>query len=198
MKRCPANILGCLSVAVLSLAALPAIALSTHQGATTWSNELVCSKKFQEFDHNKDKILSWSEWPGTRALFDSLDTNSDGVLTEVEFSTCKQTGNNDRFDQLDFNRDGVISRKEWAGRMQDFDAMDDNRDGQLTRDEFYRKHEGDQKAFDSLDTNHDGIISPTEWRGKKSDFKKLDTDHNGVITLMEYEQRDTSYKPLIK
>ena len=197
MKRCSAHLTYCLSAAMLTLVALPAAALSTRKGATTWSNETVCSKKFQDFDHNQDKIISWGEWPGTRAFFDSMDTNGDSVLTEVEFSTCKQVSN-DRFDQLDYNRDGVISRKEWAGRMQDFDAMDDNRDGQLTRDEFYRKHEGNQASFDSLDANHDGIISPTEWRGKKSDFKKLDTDHNGVITRLEYQQGGSVYKPLLK
>ena len=68
--------------------------------------------RFVDLDLNRDNRISRDEWHGTRANFDMLDDNRDGVLTRAEvFGAAPPPP--DLFTSLDVNRNGTISRDEW-------------------------------------------------------------------------------------
>ena len=89
---------------------------------------------FEYLDANNDGRVDRDEWHGSRARFDGLDRNRDGVLTRHE-----AVGTNpprDLFDAIDSNTDELIARSEWRWSPASFDRRDRNRDGRLTREEF--------------------------------------------------------------
>ena len=90
--------------------------------------------RFAYLDVNRDNRISRDEWHGSRANFDSLDDNRDGVLTRAEVLGTEPPS--DLFTSVDVNRNGTIARDEWHWSLRTFDRLDKNRDGQLTREEF--------------------------------------------------------------
>ena len=96
--------------------------------------------RFEDYDRNRDGVLSRYEWTGDRATFDRMDRNQDGVIAYREFDAMPagDTGSlrARRFDQLDRNRNGVVDRGEWTGSSSSFRALDRNRDGRLSRAEY--------------------------------------------------------------
>ena len=95
------------------------------------------------FDADKDGRISREEWQ-RNMVFDRLDANRDGFLTQDELRTNarKQRGAGpDRVGpkRMDDNGDGQISQSEWKGQPERFTSLDANGDGVLTRDEFRKK-----------------------------------------------------------
>lgn len=90
--------------------------------------------RFVDLDVNRDNRVSRDEWHGTRASFDLLDDNRDGVLTRVEVFGAEAPP--DLFTSVDVNRNGTIARDEWHWSLGSFDRLDKNRDGRLSREEF--------------------------------------------------------------
>ena len=90
--------------------------------------------RFVDLDVNRDNRVSRDEWHGTRASFDLLDDNRDGVLTRVEVFGTEPPP--DLFTSVDVNRNGTIARDEWHWSRGSFDRLDKNRDGRLSREEF--------------------------------------------------------------
>lgn len=98
-------------------------------------------------------------------LFQRLDTNADGKITQDEIAA----GRNTRFAAMDQNGDGKITQEEFQAaprpgkqgpRMQQmFQRADTNGDGVLTRDEFDRKAD---LRLKSLDLNGDGVVTRDE------------------------------------
>ena len=89
---------------------------------------------FAYLDANDDRRVSRDEWHGTRARFDALDRDRDGVLTRAEAAGTDAPA--DLFEAIDLNNDRLIARSEWRWSPASFDARDGNRDGRLSRDEF--------------------------------------------------------------
>ena len=90
--------------------------------------------RFAALDLNRDNAISRDEWHGSRAGFDLLDDNEDGVLTRPEVLGPEPAP--DPFTRMDANRNGTITRDEWSGPMGGFNRLDKNRDRGLTREEF--------------------------------------------------------------
>jgi Ca2+-binding EF-hand superfamily protein len=92
--------------------------------------------QFQFLDRNDSGRVELSEWHGTRAAFNRLDRNRDGVLTRAEMRGTARPQARNQFASVDYNRNGVISLDEWHWSRRSFDQRDLNRDGVLTRREF--------------------------------------------------------------
>jgi Ca2+-binding EF-hand superfamily protein len=91
--------------------------------------------RFADLDTNRDGRISRDEWHGSRAVFDALDANRDGVLVRQE-AVGDSTGPEDEFRSVDVNGDGVVSVDEWHWNRAAFDRLDANRDRRLTRQEW--------------------------------------------------------------
>jgi Ca2+-binding EF-hand superfamily protein len=96
-------------------------------------------RDFDELDYNGNGRIEIAEWNGTRAAFNRLDVNRDGVLSSWEMSNSNndavRSGGSD-FDLLDYDNNGVISRNEWRGNQGAFGRYDRNRDGVVTLREY--------------------------------------------------------------
>ena len=102
------------------------------------------------------------------------------------------------FDELDTNRDGRLSESE-ASRMQGMDLrkLDTDHNGAIDRGEWKKGADAARQrasaprasgSFDALDTDRDGSISKTEAAPvfDSAAFSKLDKNGNGVIDRSEY------------
>jgi Ca2+-binding EF-hand superfamily protein len=92
---------------------------------------------FGAMDYDRSGRIELNEWNGTRATFNRLDVNRDGVLTRRELAAddAAVVGLDD-FDAFDDNGNGVISRTEWRGSAATFNRFDTNRDGVVSRREY--------------------------------------------------------------
>jgi len=110
-----------------------------------------------EYDYNQDGFIEEAEWSGSPSLFDTLDTDMDGMLSPAEldmgfgpgFGTTKLASKRAAkhkglarrklahtfFDAYDTNMDGFIDESEWGGSPEAFDALDTNMDGMLDHEE---------------------------------------------------------------
>ncbi len=117
-----------------------------------------------------------------RALFQTLDQNKDGRLSQAEFLAMwrHRTPGLKLFRRLDANRDGYLTYQEFNrpwGRS--FRAQD-----------VHRRH-----VFRSLDTNQDGALTPEELGEFFADparaadfFKRLDQNHDNRVHWHEFRQ----------
>ncbi len=92
----------------------------------------------ERWDANKDGQLARAEFQGHDELFDMLDANGDGVITEEEHNQVAAQGR-ERGDPLsslirvmDKDGDGRLSQEEWTAF---FTGADTDRDGFVTLDE---------------------------------------------------------------
>lgn len=93
--------------------------------------------QFTYLDHNADGRVTRDEWHGTRARFDMLDSDRNGVLTRAEMLGTLDAPP-DLFTSVDVDRDGAITWDEWHWSRAAFDQRDPNHDGRITREEMTR------------------------------------------------------------
>ena len=113
-----------------------------------------------------------------RAIFDLLDTNHDGILSEMEALALNIATNlYPAFDKLDKNLDGKLTFNELK------DAL-----GSIATDEQIKA------MMMLLDTNHDGVIDKMEalQAGLAQEFAKnfinMDINKNGLLTAAELKE----------
>jgi Ca2+-binding EF-hand superfamily protein len=109
---------------------------------------------FQNLDFNNDGRITRGEWHGTRAHFDALDTDRNGVLTRIEFAGTEEPPP-DLFASLDINNDGSLTMDEWHWTRPEFEARDANRDGRITRDDIARTGGQGQGQADAHKAGYD-------------------------------------------
>jgi Ca2+-binding EF-hand superfamily protein len=125
--------------------------------------------------------------PPPEKVFDTADTNEDGVVSKDELSAVMgQNGGNidEIFSKVDTDGDGLISRAEddaWLAQME-------NQTGQNSP--LAGAGNAGQGIFDKADTDSDGSVSKDELAaviGKDVDslFGKIDTDGDGLISRAE-------------
>jgi hypothetical protein len=102
-----------------------------------------------EYDYNQDGFIEEAEWGGSPSLFDTLDTDMDGMLSpaELDMGFGPGFGTTKLASQRAAKHKGLARRKlahtffdafdesEWGGSMDAFDALDTNMDGMLDHEE---------------------------------------------------------------
>lgn len=99
-------------------------------------------------DQDGDKKISREEFRGPEGIFDRLDANQDGFVTEPEMERLRPGGA------------PTANQPPGAGRPRRLARMDKDGDGKITREEF----PGPGRLFDRLDADRDGTISREELR----------------------------------
>lgn len=112
------------------------------------------------------RAVARPQHPDPSRIFDSADTNGDGVITREEFHAARER----LFGRLDRNGDGYIDQNDLSGRLagrqkarerlSDLIAQfDKDADGRLSKAEFV---DGPTPLFDRADTDHNGELSKDE------------------------------------
>jgi Ca2+-binding EF-hand superfamily protein len=165
---------------------------SSQQSSTATNRDF----RFQQYDTNRDGVISRSEWRGGANAFRVRDWNGDGVLSGNEVRMGAYPPDNsleardysmsadERFSYLDYDNDGRVSEREWDGSQATFVRFDRNRDGWLTRAEIETTRPS--SPFRTIDANGDGRITMTEWPWSRRTFIQQDRDSNGSISRQEY------------
>jgi hypothetical protein len=129
--------------------------------------------------------------------FSLADADSDGLLTEEEFSSLERPDRSKRGPggHKYHGRGGRSSDPEAQQNAADamFDILDNNADDSLSREEFSmanqqaaRKTLGSQRAFSRLDANADGVLTIEELPANR--LATRDTDGDGTITQEELKR----------
>jgi len=104
--------------------------------------------------------------PDPAKIFDSADTNGDGIITRAEFLAARERG----FTRLDRNGDGYIDKSDMSGRLagrrkaqerlaEMVARFDKDGDGRISKSEFV---DGLAPLFDLVDSDHNGELSKEE------------------------------------
>ncbi len=131
-------------------------------------------------------------------LFDTLDTNEDGIITLDEYLVLATEKAAHQFDRIDTDDDELISLTEFLAGGNREDNSDVDRDevraciAAQTGEDVPERPDRETR-FDALDTNDDGNIDADEFLAAKTDsatdkFNAIDADSDGGISKMELAQ----------
>lgn len=171
-------------------------------------------QRFKMLDKNGDGKLSRDEFPGQPAVFERIDADKDGFITQEEIAKfrpgnaglpaakkAKAKAQSEKSEEgksevktqenaSDDAKPAAPSTSEPAAPRKAFGprlrAMDKDGDGKITREEY----QGPPALFDRLDANHDGVLRPEEIRpvpgfGAQR-FKALDKNGDGRLSRDEF------------
>jgi hypothetical protein len=145
------------SLALVALAILLGLALLGVALAHAGEGGGIAEAMFDRMDANRDGVLTQDEIKAARGrLFDRMDADRDGTVTSAEMEAARETARKRglrRFARLADLRAGMPSPAER------FEALDRNKDGKLTREEFAEA----SPLFDRISQNG-GAISKAEFR----------------------------------
>jgi len=150
-------------------------------------------------DANGDGRISRSEWRGSAAEFQRLDTNRDGILSGTEIppnsNTVEDRPGRDQgraeVRQLDKNADGVVEGYEWPYNAAVFHRLDTDGNSVLSADELKNLP---SVAQQELDQNASGRAGANSGRSTYAEFDRLDTNRDGRITADEYAERGAEWQ----
>lgn len=96
---------------------------------------------FDGMDQDENQSVSRDEWAGGTALFDRLDRDHDGVITQQEYES-REFRNMTReglFGRLDVNQDGRLVPSEWWWSREAFALVDVDSSGFITPQELMNR-----------------------------------------------------------
>jgi Ca2+-binding EF-hand superfamily protein len=123
------------------------------------------------------RAVAGQRQPDPGKIFDSADTNGDGVITREEFHAARERA----FTKLDRNGDGYIDKDDLSGRLagrqkaqerlaQLVTQLDQDGDGRVSKAEFV---DGPTPLFDRADADHNGELSRDEVAAMKKKLAEL-------------------------
>ena len=123
------------------------------------------------------RAVAQQRQPDPSRIFDSADTNGDGVITRDEFHAARER----LFVRLDRNGDGFIDKDDMSGRLVGrrkaqerlatlVTQLDKDGDGRVSKSEFV---DGPAPLFDRADTDHNGELSRDEVAAMKQKIREL-------------------------
>jgi Ca2+-binding EF-hand superfamily protein len=123
------------------------------------------------------RAVAQQRQPDPSRIFDSADTNGDGIITRAEFLAAQER----LFARLDRNGDGYIDKDDMSGRLAGrqkaqerlaelVSQLDGDRDGRVSNTEFI---DGPTPLFDRADTDHNGVLSKDEVAAMKQKMAEL-------------------------
>jgi Ca2+-binding EF-hand superfamily protein len=123
------------------------------------------------------RAVAQQRQPDPSKIFESADTNGDGVITREEFHAARER----LFARLDRNGDGYIDKDDMSGRLAGrqkaqerlaelVSQLDGDRDGRVSNTEFI---DGPTPLFDRADTDHNGVLSKDEVAAMKQKMAEL-------------------------
>ncbi len=158
---------------------------------------------FADHDANKDGKISKDEFPGPDEIFDRIDGDDDGFISEAEAETAAAAGERMRKNMHEGGEGGpgqgqrgqrnADPAARWAAMLE---HLDTDNDGKISQDEF----QGPDEAFDRIDANDDGFITEDEaqaiganrggyggpGQGRPGSFARMDVDGDGDVTRDEW------------
>ena len=149
---------------------------------------------FRRVDRNRDDVLSRAEFLGGETddlrgdRFEDIDVNNNGRIERREWY-----GGADVFDWLDANNDGVLSQGEVVGQegeatpRDQFASLDIDRSGMIERDEWHWS----RVSFNDRDVDNDGVISRREYVATSATPSARDTAGGMVIVNSQQRWTDT-------
>jgi Ca2+-binding EF-hand superfamily protein len=122
------------------------------------------------------RAVAQQRQPDPSRIFDSADSNGDGVITRDEFHAARER----LFARLDRNGDGFIDKDDMSGRLAGrqkaqerlaalVTQLDQDGDGRVSKSEFFA---GSTPLFDRADTDHNGELSRDEVAAMKQKIRQ--------------------------
>ena len=141
-------------------------------------------------------------------MFDALDADGNGSLSQQELSNMRQAMAKRRFDSADTNGDGRIDKDEFMAQSEKraermFEHMDANSDGTLDATEArppqHAKPDGAHAKHGKDEAAHASDAKGPGDHGKRGDlFKKMDRDGNGSVSREEFDQAMQQHRERMK
>lgn len=96
---------------------------------------------FDGMDQDENQSVSREEWSGGFALFDRLDRDHDGVISQQEYENreFRSMTREALFGRLDVNRDGRLEPSEWWWSRETFALVDVDSSGFVTSEELMNR-----------------------------------------------------------
>lgn len=101
------------------------------------------SGAFDGLDQNDDQMVSRDEWAGSFALFDRLDRDHNGSITQQEYEDREYRGitREALFGKMDANGNGRLEPSEWWWSRDAFALVDRDSNGWITPEELLHRGE---------------------------------------------------------
>ena len=141
-------------------------------------------------------------------LFDTLDADGNGSLSQPELSNMRQAMAKLRFESADTNGDGQIDKDEFMAKSKEraermFEHMDANGDGHLDANEarppHHGKRDGDHAKHTKDNAKHGSDADGSTHHAKRGDlFKKMDSDGDGSVSREEFDQAMQKHRDRMK